>query len=75
MFEFLLQQHIPNWVLNQYREGSLDQNRSEAFERHLLLCPTCQLQMEDLLPSPQLLGEFLRGPAEGATAPKPCFAT
>jgi hypothetical protein len=50
MFEFLLRRHIPDWALRQYREGLLDRERSEMFERHLLLCPTCQLQIEDLLP-------------------------
>ena len=51
MFEFLLSRHIPDRTLIQYRAGLLDKERSETLEAHLLLCPTCQLQLEDLLPS------------------------
>jgi hypothetical protein len=51
MFEFLLQCHMPDWTLIRYRAGLLDRERSEALEAHLLLCPTCQLQLEDLLPA------------------------
>ena len=50
MFEFLLQRHLPDRVLNLYRAGSLDKECSDALEEHLMLCPTCQLQFEDLLP-------------------------
>ena len=64
MFEFILRRHIPDWALQQYREGSLDQKRSEALEGHLLLCPTCQMQMEDLLP-PAKLGPFQFGVGVG----------
>jgi len=51
MFEFLLWRHIPDRILIQYRSGLLDKNRSDALEGHLLLCPTCQLQLGDLPPS------------------------
>jgi hypothetical protein len=50
MFEFLLRRHIPDRILIQYRAGSLDKDCSDALEGHLLLCPTCQLQLEDVLP-------------------------
>jgi hypothetical protein len=50
MFEFLLNRHIPDRTLIQYRAGLLDKERSETLEAHLLLCPTCQLQLGDLLP-------------------------
>lgn len=50
MFEFLLSRHIPDRTLIQYRAGLLDRERSETLEAHLLLCPTCQLQLEDVLP-------------------------
>jgi hypothetical protein len=51
MFDFLLRRHIPDTALIQFREGFLDVDRSKILEAHLLLCPTCQLQMEDLLPA------------------------
>ena len=50
MFEFLLQCHMPDRTLIRYRAGLLDKECSETLESHLLLCPTCQLQLEDLLP-------------------------
>jgi hypothetical protein len=50
MFEFLLRRHMLDNTLIQYRAGLLDQQCSEMLEAHLLLCPTCQLQLEDLLP-------------------------
>ena len=50
MFEFLLRRHISDTTLNQYRAGLLDRRDLELLEGHLLLCPTCQLQLEDLLP-------------------------
>ena len=50
MFEFLLRRHMPDRALIHYRAGLLDKERSEMLETHLLLCPTCQLQLEDLLP-------------------------
>jgi hypothetical protein len=51
MFEFLLQCHMPDRTLIRYRAGLLDKECSETLEAHLLLCPTCQLQLEDLLPA------------------------
>ena len=59
MFEFLLWRHIPDRILIQYRAGLLDKDRSDALEGHLLLCPTCQLQFEDLLP-PAMAGGLLQ---------------
>jgi hypothetical protein len=50
MFEFLFWRHIPDRMLIQYRAGLLDKECSDTLEAHLLLCPTCQLQSEDLLP-------------------------
>jgi hypothetical protein len=50
MFEFLLRRHISDRTLKQYRAGLLDGPGEEMLEGHLLLCPTCQLQLEDLLP-------------------------
>jgi hypothetical protein len=50
MFEFLLSRHIPDRTLIQYRAGLLDKERSDTLEGHLLLCPTCQLQLEEMLP-------------------------
>jgi hypothetical protein len=50
MFEFLLWRHVPDRILIQYRAGLLDKERSDTLEAHLLLCPTCQLQLEDLRP-------------------------
>jgi hypothetical protein len=58
MFEFLLSRHVPDRTLLQYRAGLLDKERSDTLEEHLLLCPTCQLQLGELLPptvSPGLL--------------------
>jgi hypothetical protein len=51
MFEFLLRRHIPDAVLIEYREGLLNADRAKMMESHMLLCPTCQLQMEGLLPA------------------------
>lgn len=50
MFEFLLSRHVSDRTLVQYRAGLLDQERSDTFEAHLLVCPTCQLQLGELLP-------------------------
>ena len=50
MFDFLLRSHVPDRVLIQHRAGLLDKERSDTLEAHLLLCPTCQLQLEDVLP-------------------------
>jgi hypothetical protein len=50
MFEFLLQCHMPDRTLIRYRAGLLDRECSDALEAHLMICPTCQLQFEDLLP-------------------------
>ena len=50
MFEFLLWRHIPDRILIQYRAGLLDKDRSDTLEGHLMLCPTCQLQLEAVLP-------------------------
>jgi hypothetical protein len=55
MFEFLLRRHIPDTALIQFREGRLDAYRSKMLEAHLLLCPTCQLQLADLLPASSAL--------------------
>jgi hypothetical protein len=51
MFEFLLRRHLPERALIQYRAGLLDEKSYEMLEAHLLLCPTCQLQLEDVMPS------------------------
>ena len=53
MFDFLLWRHIPDEVLIRFRAGLLDQESFRALEAHVLLCPTCQLQLEDLLPLAQ----------------------
>jgi hypothetical protein len=50
VFEFLLRRHISDTTLNQYRAELLDRQDLELLEGHLLLCPTCQLQLEGLLP-------------------------
>ena len=50
MFDFLLCRHVPDRMLIQYRAGLLDKECSNTLEAHLLLCPMCQLQLEDLLP-------------------------
>jgi hypothetical protein len=59
MFEFLLRRHLPDRVLIQYRAGLIDRERTESLEAHVLLCPTCQLQLEELLP-PTMAGGALR---------------
>lgn len=74
MFEFLLQRHIPDWAWRQYREGSLDHVRCEALEGHLLLCPVCQTQLEDLLPQPAPLNQILLHPP-ALHAPATCRRT
>jgi hypothetical protein len=51
MFDFLLRRHIPDTALVQYRDGLLDADRARMLEAHMLLCPTCQLQLEGLLPA------------------------
>jgi hypothetical protein len=56
MFDFLLCRHVPDRMLIQYRAGLLDKECSNTLEAHLLLCPTCQLQLEDLLPPASALG-------------------
>lgn len=58
MFDFLLWPHMPERALTEYRAGLLDQKSAEILEAHLLLCPTCQLELEDLRPptvAPRLL--------------------
>jgi hypothetical protein len=50
MFDFLLCRHLSDATLIQYRAGLLDQKGSDLLESHLLLCPTCQLQLANLLP-------------------------
>ena len=50
MFDFLLWRHVPDRMLIQYRAGLLDKECSDTLEAHLLLCPICQLQLENLLP-------------------------
>jgi hypothetical protein len=50
MFDFLLRRHMPDRMLIQYRAGLLDKDSYDRLEAHLLLCTTCQLQLEDLLP-------------------------
>lgn len=50
MFDFLLRSHMPDPILIRYRAGLLDQECSNMLEAHLLLCPTCQLQLAELLP-------------------------
>ena len=50
MFDFFFQSHLPERALVEYRAGLLDKKRLEMLEGHLLLCPTCQLQLEELLP-------------------------
>lgn len=68
MFDFLLRRHMPEKTLIEYRAGVLDKESSEMLEAHLLLCPTCQLELEDLMPptfTPGLLqlcqGREMRG--------------
>jgi len=56
MFDFLLCRHIPDRMLIQYRAGLLDQECSDTLEAHLLLCPTCQLQLGDLRPQTAVPG-------------------
>lgn len=58
MFEFLLSDHLPDSTLLRYRVGALDRESVDVLEEHLVLCPTCQLQLGDLM-------EVL-GPAEVA---------
>lgn len=48
MFDFLLRCHLPERTLTEYRAGLLDKESFEMLEEHLLLCPTCQLQLEDV---------------------------
>jgi hypothetical protein len=50
MFDFLLRRHMPERTLIEYRAGLLDKDSSEMLEAHLLLCPTCQLELEELMP-------------------------
>jgi hypothetical protein len=50
MFDFLLWPHMPERTLVEYRAGLLDRESAALLEAHLLLCPTCQLDLEDLLP-------------------------
>jgi len=59
MFEFLLRRHLPDRVLIQHRAGVLAGKSSGLLEAHVMLCPTCQLQLEDLLP-PTADHAFLR---------------
>jgi hypothetical protein len=51
MFDFLRRSHLPDKALILFRAGLLDKSCSELLEAHLLLCPTCQLQLEATLPS------------------------
>ena len=48
MFDFLLSIHMPKSAFIRYRAGLLDRESSELLETHLMLCPTCQLQLENL---------------------------
>ena len=52
MFDFLLRYHMTERALIEYRAGLLDKKCSDMLEAHLLLCPTCQLQLWDLTPPP-----------------------
>jgi hypothetical protein len=69
MFEFLLRRHLPDRLLIQYRAGLLAGEGSDMLGAHLMLCPTCQLQLEDLLPPTaargvlQLCGDIDPAPA------------
>jgi hypothetical protein len=56
MFDFLLWQHVSDRALIEWRAGSLDNTRSAIMEDHLMVCPTCQLQLEDLLPRTEAPG-------------------
>jgi hypothetical protein len=56
MFEFLLGRHISDTTLIQYRAGLLDKKRFDMLEAHLMVCPTCQLQLLDLLAPEAALG-------------------
>jgi hypothetical protein len=58
MFEFLLWRHISDRTLIQYRAGLLDKECSDRLDTHLMLCPTCQLQLEDLLPPTKTPGRL-----------------
>jgi hypothetical protein len=51
VFDFLYRSHLPDRALILFRAGLLDRSCSDLLEAHLLLCPTCQLQLEDTLPS------------------------
>ena len=53
MFEFLLGRHISDTTLIHYRAGLLDKKCFDMLEAHLMVCPTCQLQLLDLLPPPE----------------------
>ena len=56
MFDFLLRWHMPERALIEYRAGLLDKECSDILEAHLLLCPTCQLQLGDMPPPVAALG-------------------
>jgi hypothetical protein len=58
MFEFLLSSHMPEKTLIHYQAGLLDKERSEMLEAHLLLCPTCQLQLVSRLTAASRLPQF-----------------
>jgi len=59
MFDFLLRRHMPDraWIL--HRAGLLGKERADMLEAHLMICPVCQLQFEDLVP-PTPAPVFLR---------------
>jgi hypothetical protein len=76
MFEFLLGRHISDTTLIQYRAGLLDKKRFDILEAHLLLCPTCQLQLLDLLPPAAAYGlVHLCGRQDGHDGVHPACAT
>ena len=50
MFDFLLRSHMPDRALILYRAGLLDNESFDILETHLMVCPTCQHQLEDLMP-------------------------
>jgi hypothetical protein len=55
MFDFLLRSHMPDRALIRYRAGLLDTESFDMLEAHLMVCPTCQRQLQNLMPPTEVL--------------------
>jgi hypothetical protein len=46
---------MPDRALIRYRAGLLDTESFDMLEAHLMVCPTCQRQLQNLMPPTEVL--------------------